>query len=128
MLTLTPRQLLLAEEFLGNINEEGYLAASLEEILGSVNQLVAGHVATEASRGRRRGARSRARAGDRRRDAVRAPLHDGRSRGDAGASSSGSIRRASARATCASASCSSSASRRTPSRSPTGWCATRSPT
>jgi RNA polymerase sigma-54 factor len=44
MLTLTPRQLLLAEEFLGNINEEGYLAASLEEILGSVNLLVAGHV------------------------------------------------------------------------------------
>jgi RNA polymerase sigma-54 factor len=47
MLTLTPRQLLLAEEFLGNINDEGYLAASLEEILGSVNQLVAGHVAPE---------------------------------------------------------------------------------
>jgi RNA polymerase sigma-54 factor len=45
MLTLTPRQLLLAEEFLGNINEEGYLAASLEEILGSVNQLMAGHAA-----------------------------------------------------------------------------------
>jgi RNA polymerase sigma-54 factor len=44
MLTLTPRQLLLGEEFLGNINEEGYLAASLEEILGSVNQLIAGHV------------------------------------------------------------------------------------
>ena len=44
MLTLTPRQLLLAEEFLGNINEEGYLAASLEEILGSVNQLVTGHL------------------------------------------------------------------------------------
>ncbi|HEX2248761.1 MAG TPA: RNA polymerase factor sigma-54 [Gemmatimonadales bacterium] len=44
MLTLTPRQLLLAEEFLGNINEEGYLAASLEEILGSVNQLISGHV------------------------------------------------------------------------------------
>jgi RNA polymerase sigma-54 factor len=48
MLTLTPRQLLLAEEFLGNINEEGYLAASLEEILGSVNQLVAGHVGEDA--------------------------------------------------------------------------------
>jgi RNA polymerase sigma-54 factor len=48
MLVLTPRQLLLAEEFLGNINEEGYLAASLEEILGSVNHLVAGHVGTEA--------------------------------------------------------------------------------
>src|SRR6476469_8542967 len=44
MLTLTPRQLLLGEEFLGNINEEGYLAASLEEILGSANQLMAGHV------------------------------------------------------------------------------------
>jgi RNA polymerase sigma-54 factor len=47
MMTLTPRQLLLAEEFLGNINDEGYLAASLEEILGSVNQLVAGHVEDE---------------------------------------------------------------------------------
>ena len=34
MMTLSPRQLLLAEEFLGNINDEGYLAASLEEILG----------------------------------------------------------------------------------------------
>jgi RNA polymerase sigma-54 factor len=45
MMTLSPRQLLLGEEFLGNINEEGYLAASLEEILESVNQLVSGHVA-----------------------------------------------------------------------------------
>jgi RNA polymerase sigma-54 factor len=49
MLTLSPRQMLLAEEFLGNINEEGYLAASLEEILGSVNQLVAGHLEGEES-------------------------------------------------------------------------------
>jgi RNA polymerase sigma-54 factor len=49
MLTLTPRQLLLAEEFLGNINEEGYLAASLEEILGSVNQLIAGHLEPEVA-------------------------------------------------------------------------------
>jgi RNA polymerase sigma-54 factor len=48
MLTLSPRQLLLAEEFLGNINEEGYLAASLEEILASVNQLVAAHVRGDA--------------------------------------------------------------------------------
>jgi RNA polymerase sigma-54 factor len=48
MMTLSPRQLLLAEEFLGNINEEGYLAASLEEILGSVNELVAGHAQDEA--------------------------------------------------------------------------------
>ncbi len=44
MLTLTPRQLLLGEEFLGNINEEGYLAASLEDILNSVNLLLQGHV------------------------------------------------------------------------------------
>jgi len=47
MMTLSPRQLLLAEEFLGNINEEGYLAASLEEIQGSVNQLVEGHFSPE---------------------------------------------------------------------------------
>jgi RNA polymerase sigma-54 factor len=51
MLTLTPRQLLLAEEFLGNVNEEGYLAASLEEIQGSVNQLVAGHVGEDGNDG-----------------------------------------------------------------------------
>jgi RNA polymerase sigma-54 factor len=44
MLTLSPRQLLLAEEFLGNINEEGYLAASLEDIVNSVNLLIEGHV------------------------------------------------------------------------------------
>ncbi|MFI5209161.1 MAG: RNA polymerase factor sigma-54 [Gemmatimonadales bacterium] len=43
MLDLTPRQMLLAEEFLGNIKEDGYLAASLEEILGSANELVAEH-------------------------------------------------------------------------------------
>ena len=48
MLTLSQRQLLLAEEFLGNINEEGYLASSLEEIHASVNQLVAAHVRGEA--------------------------------------------------------------------------------
>jgi len=35
---LTPRQLLLAEEFLGNIQEDGSLASGLEEILLSVNQ------------------------------------------------------------------------------------------
>ena len=44
MLVLTPRQLLLAEEFLGNVNEEGYLAAPLEDILNSVNLLLSGHV------------------------------------------------------------------------------------
>src|SRR5215216_7435311 len=51
MMTLTPRQLLLGEEFLGNINEEGYLKASLEEILGSVNQLVAGHLSPGSEAG-----------------------------------------------------------------------------
>ena len=51
MLTLNPRQLLLAEEFLGNINEEGSLAASLDEIRGSVNQLVSAHVRGENGEG-----------------------------------------------------------------------------
>lgn len=45
---LTPRQLLLAEEFLGNIKDDGYLAASLEEILGSINHLLASRVAAAA--------------------------------------------------------------------------------
>src|SRR6476660_1035965 len=43
LMELNPRQRLLAEEFLGNMTEDGYLAASLEEIVGSVNQLVASH-------------------------------------------------------------------------------------
>ena len=48
MLELSPRQRLLSEEFLGNIKEDGYLAATLEEIVGSVNQLVRGHAAAAA--------------------------------------------------------------------------------
>src|SRR3954462_2840366 len=51
MMTLTPRQLLLAEEFLGNINEEGYLAATLEEILRRVNQLVSWQMAGDGAEG-----------------------------------------------------------------------------
>jgi RNA polymerase sigma-54 factor len=43
MLDLTPRQELLADEFIGNINDDGYLAATLEEILDSINTLVARH-------------------------------------------------------------------------------------
>jgi RNA polymerase sigma-54 factor len=43
MIELTPRQRLLSEEFLGNMNDDGYLAASLEEILGSINQVVEAH-------------------------------------------------------------------------------------
>ena len=47
LLELTPRQHLLAEEFLGNVNDEGYLQASLEEVLASVNQLLEGHAGGE---------------------------------------------------------------------------------
>jgi RNA polymerase sigma-54 factor len=47
MLDLTPRQVLLSEEFLGNIKDDGFLAASLEEIVGSVNQLVVSHAQGE---------------------------------------------------------------------------------
>jgi RNA polymerase sigma-54 factor len=43
MMELTARQQLLSEEFLGNIKEDGYLAASLEEILAQVNELLEGH-------------------------------------------------------------------------------------
>jgi RNA polymerase sigma-54 factor len=40
LMTLTPRQELLGEEFLGSITDDGYLSASLEEIRGSVNAMV----------------------------------------------------------------------------------------
>ena len=40
MLDLTPRLQLLAEEFLGNVGEDGYLQASLEEIVKGANQLL----------------------------------------------------------------------------------------
>ncbi|HEY6208506.1 MAG TPA: RNA polymerase factor sigma-54 [Gemmatimonadales bacterium] len=40
MLDLTPRQRLLAEEFIGNIAEDGYLGASLEEIVAGANNLL----------------------------------------------------------------------------------------
>ena len=45
MLDLTPRQQLLAEEFLGNIGEDGYLQHTLEEILKGANQLLEEHEA-----------------------------------------------------------------------------------
>ncbi len=47
LMHLTPRQRLLSEEFLGNINDDGYLAASLEEILGSVNALLDSYEAAD---------------------------------------------------------------------------------
>jgi RNA polymerase sigma-54 factor len=40
MLDLTPRQRLLAEEFLGNIAEDGYLGSPLEEIVSGANKLL----------------------------------------------------------------------------------------
>jgi RNA polymerase sigma-54 factor len=52
LLELTPRQKLLVEEFLGNIKEDGYLAASLEEILDQVNRLLEGHANRVSGPGR----------------------------------------------------------------------------
>jgi RNA polymerase sigma-54 factor len=40
LLDLNPRQLVLAEEFIGNIDEDGYLKASMEEIVIGVNDMV----------------------------------------------------------------------------------------
>ena len=40
LLDLNPRQLLLAEEFIGNIDENGWLACTLEELLGGINEVV----------------------------------------------------------------------------------------
>jgi len=45
MLDLNPRQQLLAEEFLGNIGEDGYLQHTVEEILKGANQLLEEHEA-----------------------------------------------------------------------------------
>ncbi len=47
MLDLSPRQRLLSEEFLGTVKEDGYLAATLEEIVASVNELVRAHARRE---------------------------------------------------------------------------------
>ncbi len=43
MLDLTPRQQFLAEEFIGNIAEDGYLGATPEEIVQGANQVLQGH-------------------------------------------------------------------------------------
>ena len=40
LLELTPREMVLADEFIGNINEDGYLASSIEEILTAINDVV----------------------------------------------------------------------------------------
>ena len=41
LLELTPRQMLLAEEFVGNINEDGYLACSVADIREGINEVLA---------------------------------------------------------------------------------------
>lgn len=38
LLGLTPRQMILAEEFIGDINDDGYLACGLDEILRGINE------------------------------------------------------------------------------------------
>src|SRR4051812_28782031 len=40
LLDLNPRQVVLAEEFIGNVDEDGYLKASLEEIVNGVNDML----------------------------------------------------------------------------------------
>jgi RNA polymerase sigma-54 factor len=40
LLELNPREMLLAEEFLGNINDDGYLATPVSEIVESVNEMI----------------------------------------------------------------------------------------
>src|SRR5215217_4534795 len=38
--TLNERAMLLADEFIGNINEDGYLACPLEEIVEGINEMI----------------------------------------------------------------------------------------
>ncbi len=49
MLELTPRQHLLCDEILGNINDDGYLGCTLEEILESANQWLFAHAPRSAA-------------------------------------------------------------------------------
>jgi len=47
LLDLTPRQMLLAEEFIGNIGDDGYLTATPEQILQGVNEVIVQAVCAE---------------------------------------------------------------------------------
>jgi RNA polymerase sigma-54 factor len=49
MLELTPRQLFLTELFVGNIGEDGYLRATLEEIVEGANDLLAERAKTDGN-------------------------------------------------------------------------------
>ena len=49
LLELSPRQMLLADEFIGNINDDGYLACGVEDIVRALNDVVT-KAAEEAGR------------------------------------------------------------------------------
>jgi RNA polymerase sigma-54 factor len=49
LLELTPRQSLIGDEFIGNVNDDGYLAASVQEIVTALNDM-ARHAAEEQGR------------------------------------------------------------------------------
>ncbi|MEO7501619.1 MAG: RNA polymerase factor sigma-54 [Gemmatimonadaceae bacterium] len=49
LLELDPREMLLADEFIGNIADDGYLATSVEEVVSSLNDVVT-RAAEEADR------------------------------------------------------------------------------
>ena len=55
LLDLTPRQQLLAEEFIGNIAEDGYLGATLDEIVNGVNQVLRAHAEESEGEGEEAG-------------------------------------------------------------------------
>lgn len=43
LLDLTPRQVVLADEFIGNIGEDGYLSCSLDDIRVGINEMILKH-------------------------------------------------------------------------------------
>jgi RNA polymerase sigma-54 factor len=49
LLELDPREMLLADEFIGNIGDDGYLASTVEEVVSSLNDVVT-RAAEEAGR------------------------------------------------------------------------------
>ncbi|MDQ6690030.1 MAG: RNA polymerase factor sigma-54 [Gemmatimonadota bacterium] len=49
LLELTPRETLLADEFIGNVNDDGYLACGVEDIVRALNEVVT-KAAEEAGR------------------------------------------------------------------------------
>src|SRR6478736_3505591 len=49
LLELTPRETLLADEFIGNINDDGYLASGVDDIVRALNEVVT-KAAEEAGR------------------------------------------------------------------------------